>query len=64
MEGLLGVKSAAEYLGVTRQRVYKMIEDGVLIPVRVDGKPFFTVQQLDKRIEKFGKPKDRMNTES
>ena len=64
MDGLFGVTSAAKYLGVTRQRVYKMIKDGVLIPVRFDGKPFFTQQQLDKRIEKVGKPKDGVNNES
>lgn len=63
MEGLLGVTRAAEYLGVTRQRVYKMIEDGVLVPVRVDGKPFFTIQDLDKRNEKMGKSKEDVNSD-
>lgn len=57
MEGLLGVTRAAEYLDVSRQRVYKMIEKGVIIPVLIDGVPFFTVQELDKRNEKMGKSK-------
>lgn len=58
MDGLLGVTSAAKYLGISRQRVYKMIEDEVLIPVRIDGKPYFTVQQLDKRKEKLAQSKE------
>lgn len=63
MDGLVGVTRAAEYLGVTRQRVYQMIEKGVLVPVLVDGKPFFTIHQLDKRNEKMGKSKGIVKSE-
>jgi hypothetical protein len=50
---LLGVNAAATYLGITPRSVYRLVEQGLLIPVRLPGlrRPLFDKRNLEDLAE-------------
>ena len=52
---LLDVKSAADYLSLSRSKIYQLVEKGKLSSLKVDGRRLFDVVDLDEFVEELKK---------
>ena len=52
---LLDVKSAADYLSLSRSKIYQLVEKGRLSSLKVDGRRLFDVADLDEFVEELKK---------
>ena len=48
---LLSVKEAAEYLSISRSKLYQWAESGKIPSVRIDSRRLFDVLDLDKFVD-------------
>jgi len=56
---LLDVKGAADYLSISRSKLYQGIESGRIRSVRIDSKRLFDVQYLDAFVEQLKQQQNR-----
>ena len=52
---LLDVKSTADYLSLSRSKIYQLVEKGRLVSLKVDGRRLFDVVDLDEFVEELKK---------
>ena len=52
---LLDVKSAADYLSLSRSKIYQLVEKGRLSSLKVDGRRLFDVVDLNEFVEELKK---------
>ncbi len=50
---LMDVKAAADYLSISRAKLYQWIDSGKIKSVRIDSKRLFDVQDLDDFVEQL-----------
>ena len=50
---LLDVKSAADYLSLSRSKIYQLVEKGRLSSLKVDGRRLFDVVDLNEFVEEL-----------
>lgn len=48
---LLDVKSAADYLSLSRSKLYQLIESGKISSIKIGGRRLFDVMELDEFVE-------------
>jgi excisionase family DNA binding protein len=52
---LLDVKTAADYLSISRAKLYQWINNGKIPSIRIDGKRLFDVYDLDEFVDNLKK---------
>ena len=50
---LLSVKEAAEYLSISRSKLYQWIKAGKIMSIRIDSKRLLDIIEIDKFIERL-----------
>ena len=55
---LLDVKSAADYLSLSRSKLYQLVEKGKLSSIKIDGRRLFDVVDLDEFVEELKKDRE------
>ncbi|MBD3289209.1 helix-turn-helix domain-containing protein [candidate division KSB1 bacterium] len=56
---LLDVKTAAEYLSISRAKLYQWVDAGKIPSVRIDGRRLFDILELNEFVERL--KRDRRN---
>lgn len=56
---LLDVKSAADYLSISRAKLYQWVDAGKIPSVRIDGRRLFDILELNEFVERL--KRDRWN---
>jgi excisionase family DNA binding protein len=49
---LIGIPTAAKRLGLTRQRMYQLIQEGEIQTVDIDGRKFIDWETLDYKVQR------------